>query len=158
MEIEITKEQLSLSKEARYEEMLKMVSGITSTEDDKIANLANIAAIIKELFDFLWVGFYIVKEGELVLAPFQGPPACTRIPYGKGVCGTAWKEQRTIIIDDVEQFPGHIACSSRSKSEMVVPVFSKGEVKMVLDIDSEKLNTFDKTDQYYMEKMLLLLR
>lgn len=163
MEIEITKEQLALSKEqlalskeSRYEEMLKMVEGITSSEDDTIANLANITAIIKELFGFLWVGFYIVKNEELVLGPFQGPPACTRIQFGKGVCGTAWKEQQTIIVADIEQFPGHIACSSRSKSEIVVPVFSSGKVSMVLDIDSEELNTFDETDKYYLEQMLFL--
>lgn len=156
MEIEITKEQLSLSKESRYEEMLKMIEGITSNEDDVIANLANITAIIKELFGFLWVGFYIVKEDELVLGPFQGPPACTRIQYGKGVCGTAWKEQQTIIVADVEQFPGHIACSSRSKSEIVVPVFSGGKVSMILDIDSEELDTFDETDKHYLEQMLFL--
>ena len=157
MEIEITNEHLSLSKESRYEEMLKMVEGITSSEEDTIANLANITAIVKELFGFLWVGFYIVKDDELVLGPFQGSPACTRIQYGKGVCGTAWKDQQTIIVADVEQFPGHIACSSRSKSEIVVPVFSNGKVRMILDIDSEALNTFDKTDKYYLEQMLLLL-
>lgn len=156
MKIEITKEQFALSKESRYGEMLKMIEGITSKEVDIIANLANITAIIKELFDFLWVGFYVVKNNELVLGPFQGPPACTRIQYEKGVCGTAWKEQRTIIVNDVEQFPGHIACSSRSKSEIVVPVFSGGKVSMVLDIDSEELNTFDETDKYYLEQMLFL--
>jgi GAF domain-containing protein len=156
MKIEITKEQLALSKESRYAEMLKMIEGITSTEDDVIANLANITAIIKELFGFLWVGFYLVKNNELVLGPFQGPPACTRIQYGKGVCGKAWEEQKTIIVDDVEQFPGHIACSSRSKSEIVVPVFSGGKISMVLDIDSEELNTFDETDKYYLEQMLFL--
>ena len=158
MEIEITKGQLALSKESRYEEMLKMVDGITSTENDLIANLANVTAIIKELFGFLWVGFYLVKNNELVLGPFQGPPACTRIQFGKGVCGTAWKEKKTIIVDDVEQFSGHIACSSRSKSEIVLPIYTNGEIIMVLDIDSEELNTFDKTDQYYLEEMLFLLK
>lgn len=156
MKIEITEEQLALSKESRYEEMLKMIESITSTEDDVIANLANITAIIKELFGFLWVGFYIVKNDELVLAPFQGPPACTRIQYGKGVCGKAWEEQKTIIVADVEQFSEHIACSSRSKSEIAIPVFSGGKLSMVLDLDSEELNTFDKTDQYYLEQMLFL--
>ncbi len=156
MEIEIRKEQLALSKESRYEEMLKMIEGITSAEEDVIAKLANITAVIRELFGFLWVGFYIVKNNELVLGPFQGPPACMRIQYGKGVCGTAWKEQKTIIVADVEQFPGHIACSSRSKSEIVVPVFSDGKISMLLDIDSEELNTFDETDQYYLEQMMFL--
>jgi len=158
MEIEITKKHHSLSKESRYEEMLKMVEGITATENDMIANLANITAIIKELFGFFWVGFYIVKNDELVLGPFQGTPACTRIAYGKGVCGTAWKEQKTVIVPDVEQFPGHIACSSRSKSEIVVPVFSNGSVCMIIDIDSETLNTFDEIDQYYLEKMSLIAK
>jgi GAF domain-containing protein len=156
MKIEITKEQLALSKESRYEEMLKMIEAITSTEDDVIANLANITAIMEELFGFLWIGFYIVKNNELVLGPFQGPPACTRIQYGKGVCGKAWQEQKAITVADVEQFPGHIACSSRSKSEIAVPVFSGGKVSMILDIDSEELNTFDETDQYYLEQMLFL--
>ncbi|MDR0368727.1 MAG: GAF domain-containing protein [Bacteroidales bacterium] len=158
MNVEITKEQLALSKEARYRELLKMAEGIIFGEDDPTANLANITAVIKELFDFLWVGFYLVKGNELVLGPFQGPPACTRIRYGKGVCGTAWKEQKTIIVDDVEQFPGHIACSSRSRSEMVIPVYARGEVCMVLDIDSETVKAFDEIDRHYLEEMLLLLK
>ncbi|MDR1181319.1 MAG: GAF domain-containing protein [Bacteroidales bacterium] len=149
----ITKVELSTDKPSRYEEMLSAIEAITENESNQITNLANITAVINVFFNFLWTGFYLVEGDELVLGPFQGAPACTRIRYGKGVCGTAWKEQKTIIVANVEQFPGHIACDSKSKSEIVVPIFAHGKVSMVLDIDSEKLNTFDETDQYYLEKI-----
>lgn len=149
------------TKEGLYREILPQIEAVTGGETDTIANLANICAILKESFRFWWVGFYLVKPAaqadreELVLGPFQGPLACTRIQYGKGVCGTAWKEGRTLIVPDVDQFPGHIACSSLSRSEIVVPVFDKnGKTAAVLDIDSERLNTFDSTDAEYLEKML----
>ena len=153
MEFEIKEEQLFVDKESRYKEMLSVITAITEKETNQIANLANITAIIKEFFGFLWVGFYFVDGEELVLGPFQGQPACTRIAYGKGVCGTAWKEQKTIIVPDVEQFTGHIACSAKSKSEIVIPVFKNDKITMVLDIDSDKLNTFDEVDKYYLEKI-----
>jgi len=119
--------------------------------------MANVAAALKQTFDFFWVGFYVVKEEMLVLAPFQGPLACTRIRYGKGVCGTAWKDAQTIVVPDVEQFPGHIACSSDSRSEIVVPIVRDGKVVAVLDIDSDKLNEFDKTDAEYLERLCAIL-
>ena len=124
---------------------------------DVIANMANMAAMLHETFGFWWTGFYRVIGDELVLGPFQGPLACTRIAYGRGVCGTAWKERRTIVVPDVEQFPGHIACSAASRSEIVVPVFRDGEVVAVLDIDSAHLATFDQTDAAYLKKMVELL-
>ena len=141
------------SKEEKYRELLPQLRSLVSTETDLIANLANIAAALKQPFDFFWVGFYLVKEGELVLAPFQGPIACTRIRLGRGVCGTAWKEARTLVVADVEQFPGHIACSSESKSEIVVPIIQQGEVVGVLDIDSDTLDSFDETDARYLEEI-----
>lgn len=148
------------TKEGLYKEILPQIEAVTGGETDTIANLANICAILKETFRFWWVGFYLVKPSaqagreELVLGPFQGPLACTRIQYGKGVCGTAWKEGSTLIVPDVEQFPGHIACSSLSRSEIVVPLFDKnGKTVAVLDIDSEHLNTFDATDAVNLEKM-----
>ena len=153
MEFEIKKEHSLLDKAFRYKEMLSAIKAITEKETNQMANLANITAIIKDFFGFLWVGFYFVEDKNLVLGPFQGSPACTRISYGKGVCGTAWKEQKTIIVPDVEQFAGHIACSSKSKSEIVIPIFFKDKITMVLDIDSNQLNTFDETDQYYLEKI-----
>ena len=128
-----------------------------SGETDQIANMANMAALIHETFGFWWTGFYIVKEQELVLGPFQGPIACTRIPYGKGVCGTSWQRRETIVVPDVHEFPGHIACSSLSCSEIVVPIFSKGSVYAVLDIDSKELATFDKTDKEWLERIVELL-
>lgn len=145
------------SKEEKYRELLPQLHSLVSTEADLIANLANMAAALKQTFGFFWVGFYVVKEEMLVLAPFQGPLACTRIRYGKGVCGTAWKEARTIIVPDVEQFPGHIACSSDSRSEIVVPVVRDGKVVAVLDIDSDKLNEFDGTDAENLEKLCAFL-
>ncbi|GHT54624.1 diguanylate cyclase [Bacteroidia bacterium] len=141
------------SKAEQYENLLPQLHALVEPETDFIANLANTAAVLKSTFDFFWVGFYLVKGDELVLGPFQGPVACTRIAYGKGVCGTAWKEQRTMIVPDVEQFPGHIACSSESKSEIVVPLFHNNEVTGVLDIDSDQLNTFDETDAKYLKKI-----
>ncbi len=141
------------SKEEKYRELLPQLHALVSTETDFIANLANVAAALKQTFGFFWVGFYIVKGDELVLGPFQGPIACTRIRIGRGVCGTAWKEVRTLIVPDVEQFPGHIACSSDSKSEIVVPMIRQGEVVGVLDIDSDTPDSFDETDARYLEEI-----
>lgn len=140
-----------------YETLLLQLQSLTAGETDIVANMANVAAALKQTFDFFWVGFYVVKEEMLVLAPFQGPLACTRIRYGKGVCGTAWKEARTIVVPDVELFPGHIACSSDSRSEIVVPVVRKGKVVAVLDIDSDNLNAFDGTDAKYLERLCAFL-
>jgi GAF domain-containing protein len=146
------------SKEELYTGLLPQINALTRGEPDLIANLSNICAALKQTFNFFWVGFYLVKNNELVLGPFQGTIACTRIAYGKGVCGTCWKEAKTIIVPDVEKFPGHIACSTMSKSEIVVPVFNnKKEVTMVLDIDSDKLNDFDLTDKTYLEKLAGLI-
>lgn len=136
-----------------YESVLPQIISITREEKDLIANLANISAILKEAFGFFWVGFYLVKQNELVLGPFQGPLACTRISLGKGVCGSAWKENKTLIVPDVEAFPGHIACSSLSKSEIVVPISLNQQVVAVLDVDSSQLADFDETDQLYLEKL-----
>ena len=141
------------SKEEKYRELLPQLHALVSTETDFIANLANVAAALKQTFGFFWVGYYIVKGDELVLGPFQGPIACTRIRIGRGVCGTAWKEVRTLIVPDVEQFPGHIACSSDSKSEIVVPMIRQGEVVGVLDIDSDTLDSFDTVDARYLEEI-----
>ena len=145
------------NKRELYETLLPQLQSLTAGETDIIANMANVAAALKQTFYFFWVCFYIVKEEMLVLAPFQGPLACTRIRYGKGVCGTAWKEARTIIVPDVEQFPGHIACSSASRSEIVVPVIRDGKVVAVLDIDSDKLSEFDKMDAEYLEQLCAFL-
>ncbi|MDD2538762.1 MAG: GAF domain-containing protein [Bacteroidales bacterium] len=144
-----------------YEEVLANAASLLQDEPDLVANMANVCALIKESFKFWWVGFYRVddKGRQLVLGPFQGPVACTRIPYGKGVCGSSWKQSKTLIVPDVEKFPGHIACSSRSRSEIVVPLFDqRGNVQAVLDIDSEKLNTFDKTDRKYLEQLAGLFK
>lgn len=141
------------SKEERYASLLPQIKSLVEGEKDLIANLANIAAALKEAFGFFWVGFYLVKDGELVLAPFQGPIACTRIKYGRGVCGTAWKEETTLVVPDVEAFPGHIACSSLSRSEIVVPFRKDGEIAGVLDIDSEEPGTFDDTDKKFLEAL-----
>src|ERR1700741_2437719 len=127
------------SKQQQYESLLPQIKGLLEGESDLVANLANVAAALKEQFDWLWIGFYFVKKNELVLGPFQGPVACTRIALGKGVCGTAWEQGETLIVPDVDAFPGHIACSSLSRSEIVVPVFSEGKVVAVLDVDSEHL-------------------
>ncbi len=145
------------SKEEQYQQLLPQIKALITGEPDLIANLANSCAVFKAQFDFLWVGFYLVKNEELVLGPFQGPVACTRIKKGKGVCGTAWHNARTIIVPDVHLFPGHIACSSLSQSEIVVPLLYKGTVWGVLDIDSEQRNQFDATDQSYLEAFAAML-
>ena len=144
-------------KEEKYALLYKQIAAVTENESDTIANMANVAAMIHATFGFWWTGFYRVVGEELVLGPFQGPLACSRIAYGRGVCGTAWKEQRTQVIPDVEQFPGHIACSSASKSEIVVPLFKDGEITAVLDIDSEHLATFDETDRQWLEKIATII-
>lgn len=146
------------SKEERYRILLPQVRSLLQGETDLVANLANVAAALKETFGFFWVGFYRVQGEELVLGPFQGPVACTRIARGRGVCGTAWAESRTQVVPDVDAFPGHIACSSRSRSEIVVPLRSpSGEVGGVLDIDSDRLDTFDDTDIVFLEELCNLL-
>lgn len=143
-------------KQGMYEDLYPQVASLIAGETDLVANMANIAAALKQTFGFFWVGFYTVKEDQLVLSPFQGPIACTRIKYGKGVCGTAWKEARTVIVPDVDAFPGHITCSSASRSEIVVPVLDKeGKVIAVLDIDSDRLDSFDETDALYLEKIVM---
>ena len=150
-------EQLSISgnsKQEKYETLLPQVQAVMDHNVDGIANMANMAAMLHETFGFWWTGFYRVINGELVLGPFHGPLACTRIAFGRGVCGTAWKEQKTMVVPDVELFPGHIACSSASRSEIVVPVFKDGEITAVLDIDSAELNTFNETDKEYLEQLL----
>lgn len=140
-----------------YTALLPQLETLLTGETDLIANLGNMAAALREAFGFLWVGFYLVRENQLVLGPFQGPVACTRIGFGKGVCGKAWETGQTQLIPDVEAFPGHIACSSASRSEIVVPLFSNGKVVAVLDVDSEKQAHFDATDQQYLEKMVRLI-
>ena len=151
------------SKLERYQSLLPQIKGLLEGEPDLIANMANTVAALKEQFGWLWVGFYVVKKSfeakqeELVLAPFQGPVACTRIRKGKGVCGASWSQAKTLIVPDVEKFPGHIACSSLSKSEIVVPVIRNSEVVAVLDIDSELPDQFDITDQYYLEQIIELI-
>lgn len=150
-------EDLSLSettKEAIYQELIPQLKALISGEEDLIANLANVAAGLKEAFNFLWVGFYLVKHNELVLGPFQGPVACTRIQKGKGVCGKAWQNCETLIVPDVTKFEGHIACSSHSQSEIVIPIVRNTEVVAVLDVDSSELDTFDAIDQEFLEILL----
>lgn len=143
------------SKEEKYKELVPQVISLISGETDAIANMANISSALKYGMDFFWVGFYLVKNNELVLGPFQGPIACTRITKGKGVCGTSWQKNETIIVEDVEKFPGHIACSSLSKSEIVIPIHnSANEVVAVLDVDSDQLAAFDKTDEVYLKQIL----
>ena len=146
------------SKEEQYLSLIPQIKGLIDGEPDLVANLANIAAALKEQFGFFWVGFYLVKNNELVLGPFQGPVACTRIKKGRGVCGTSWDLGKTIIVADVEQFPGHIACSSLSKSEIVIPMKKNGEVVGVLDVDSELLNQFDETDEHYLSLIVDLIK
>ena len=148
---------VSGTKEEAYHSIIPQIKGLLEGEPDLVANLANIAAALKEQFGFFWVGFYLVKKDELVLGPFQGPVACTRIRKGRGVCGAAWERAATLIVPDVEKFPGHIACSSLSKSEIVVPVFNKGVVAGVLDVDSDALDMFDTTDQKYLEEIVSIL-
>ena len=145
------------SKSETYEAILPQIEALISGEPDLYANLANISAALKEAFGFFWVGFYLVKGNQLVLGPFQGPIACTRINLGKGVCGTAWLQKKTQLVPDVELFPGHIACSAASKSEIVIPVFKGDEVLMVLDVDSDRLDDFNEVDQKYLEKLMGVL-
>jgi L-methionine (R)-S-oxide reductase len=142
------------SKKEQYESLIPKIVGLIGSESDMIANLANVSAALKQTFGFFWVGFYMVKNDELVLGPFQGPIACTRIKKGKGVCGAAWEKGETILVDDVDQFPGHIACSSDSKSEIVVPIRKGTEILGVLDVDSSELASFDQIDQLYLEKLM----
>ena len=153
-------EDLLLSRGTRqeqYQSLLPQVKALLDGEPDLVANLANIAAALKEQFNWLWIGFYLVKNEDLVLGPFQGPVACTRIKKGRGVCGAAWLEQRTLIVPDVEKFPGHIACSSLSRSEIVVPLFNNNQFMGVLDVDSQDLNEFDEVDQYWLEQFVALI-
>ncbi|MFN8291856.1 MAG: GAF domain-containing protein [Chitinophagaceae bacterium] len=150
------------TKAEQYGSLLPQIKGMLEGESDLIANLANVVAALKEQFGWLWIGFYLVKQGkagepELVLGPFQGPVACTRIRKGRGVCGTSWSEAKTLIVPDVEQFPGHIACSSLSRSEIVVPVIKDNEVVAVLDADSSEYNEFNETDQQYLEQIIRLI-
>jgi GAF domain-containing protein len=148
---------ISGTRKEQYESLLPQIKAVVDGENDLIANLANTCACLKEQFNWLWVGFYIVKNDELVLGPFQGPLACTRIRKGKGVCGTSWAKKQTLIVADVNSFPGHIACSSLSLSEIVVPVIRDGEVVAVLDVDSEKYNEFDEVDKRYLEEVVTYL-
>jgi len=148
----------STDKAEQYQSLIPQVEALLTGEPDLIANLANISAALKEQFKWFWVGFYLVKDNELVLGPFQGPVACTRIALGKGVCGAAWQQQQTLIVPDVELFPGHIACSSLSRSEIVVPVFANGKVVAVLDVDSELVDQFDETDALYLEQLVKLVK
>lgn len=151
-------EELILSenatKEEQYQALIPQIEALVTGEPDLTANLANIAAALKYGMDFFWVGFYLVKEKEMVLGPFQGPIACTRIAKGKGVCGTTWVEGKTILVPNVDEFPGHIACSSASKSEIVLPAFKNGAVALVLDVDSDQLDDFDAIDQKYLEQLM----
>ncbi|MBO7286858.1 MAG: GAF domain-containing protein [Bacteroidales bacterium] len=143
-----------MKKTEKYQLLYEQIKALLGKEKDEIANMSNVAALIHETFNFWWTGFYRVIDNELVLGPFQGPVACTRIAYGKGVCGTSWKEEQTIVVKDVHEFPGHIACSSASQSEIVVPIFKENQVVAVLDIDSEKLATFNETDKEWLEKIV----
>jgi L-methionine (R)-S-oxide reductase len=144
------------SKEEKYKSLLPQIKALTEGETDLVANLSNIMAALKQAMDFFWVGVYLVKDNQLVLGPFQGPVACTRIQRGKGVCGTAWEQAKTIVVEDVDKFPGHIACSSLSKSEIVVPVFdTQGKVSMIIDVDSAQLADFDTVDARFLEEIAI---
>jgi L-methionine (R)-S-oxide reductase len=145
------------TKQEKYISLIPQIEALVIGETDSTANLANIAAALKQAMDFFWVGFYLVKENQLVLGPFQGPIACTRINFGKGVCGAAWKEKKIIVVPDVDAFPGHIACSSASKSEIVLPAFKNGEVALVLDVDSDKLHDFDEIDEVELSKLMRII-
>lgn len=145
------------NKEEQYLELIPQIAALVENEPDLIANLANITAALKQQFDWLWIGFYLVKEDELVLAPFQGPIACTRIKKGRGVCGKAWEQMKTIIVQDVNTFPGHITCSSLSKSEIVLPVIRENKVLAVLDIDHSQYAAFDKTDELFLSEIISLI-
>ena len=146
----------SLTKEKKYQELIPQLKGLVSYETDLIANTSNLVAALKQAFNFFWVGFYFVKNDELVLGPFQGPIACTRIRKGKGVCGTSWKKNEALLVSNVDEFPGHIACSSDSKSEVVIPGIKNGEVIFILDIDSDKLNDFDEVDLKYLKEISVI--
>ncbi len=146
-----------MKKKEQYALLLKQVQGLLEGESDRVANMANVAAVLHEAFGFWWTGFYLVQGRELVLGPFQGPVACTRIPFGRGVCGTAWQQGKTVVVPDVEEFPGHIACSSASRSEIVVPVIKGKDIVAVLDIDSRELATFDGRDAAGLEAIVALL-
>ena len=148
---------ISGNKTEQYESLIPQINGLLEGEEDLVANLANVTAALKEQFGWLWVGFYLVKNDELVLGPFQGPVACTRIKKGKGVCGTSWEKQETIIVPDVEKFPGHIACSSSSKSEIVIPIKRNDQVIAVLDVDSTAYDDFDLVDRKYLEKITQMI-
>ncbi|MBI2271881.1 MAG: GAF domain-containing protein [Bacteroidetes bacterium] len=146
------------NKQEKYSSLIPQIKALVEGETDIVANLSNIMAALKQGLGFLWVGVYFVKGNELVLGPFQGPVACTRIKPGKGVCGTAWKEKQILIVPDVDQFPGHIACSGDSRSEIVLPAMNKsGEVLMVLDVDSDQLNDFDETDKMYLQEVVTII-
>lgn len=145
------------TKSERYQSLVPQITALIKDEPNEIANLANIAAALKETFGFFWVGFYQVDKDELVLGPFQGPIACTRIRFGKGVCGSSWEQKKTVIVDDVDKFPGHIACSSESRSEIVVPVIKDGNVQLILDIDSNQLSEFDELDKKFLEEICNLI-
>ncbi|QPH39954.1 GAF domain-containing protein [Pedobacter endophyticus] len=147
----------STSKQAQYESLIPQIEALLYGETDFVANMANVAAALKEQFNWFWVGFYLVKNDELVLGPFQGPVACTRIKKGKGVCGSSWAQSKTLIVPDVDEFPGHIACASASRSEIVLPLIKDGEVIGVLDIDSEFLNHFDEADAVYLQQVIVIL-
>lgn len=145
------------TKKDQYIGLVPQIRGLVTGETNQIANLANIAAALKEQFNFFWVGFYLIEGEQLVLGPFQGPVACTRIQYGRGVCGTSWKENKTIIVPNVEEFPGHIACSSLSKSEIVIPIYNNKNIIGILDVDSDELNAFDEIDAQYLTEIVSLL-
>lgn len=147
----------STDKKEKYQSLIPQIEALTSGEDDLVANLANISAALKSTMNFFWVGFYLVKDEELVLGPFQGPIACTRISKGRGVCGTVWQDKKTLIVPNVDEFPGHIACSSDSKSEIVLPAFKDGEVALILDVDSDELSEFDETDEKYLGELMLII-
>jgi GAF domain-containing protein len=147
----------STDKEEKYKTLVPQIEALVSGEPDAIANLSNIAAALRQSMNFFWVGFYLVKNNELVLGPFQGPIACTRIGFGKGVCGACWKEQKVMLVPNVDEFPGHIACSSASKSEIVLPAFKNSQVALVLDVDSDQLNDFDSTDEAYLGKVMRII-
>ena len=154
----ISPELKTADKNSLYPEIHQALRAVLTGETDLIANLANIAAALKEQFQWLWVGFYLVKENELVVGPFQGPPACTRISKGRGVCGACWTQNKTISVPDVEKFPGHIACSSLSRSEIVIPINLRNEFVGLLDVDSEALSAFDSTDQRYLEQIVSFIK
>lgn len=145
------------TKAERYQQLVPQIESLVTGESDVVANLSNIAAALKQAMNFFWVGFYIVKNNELVLGPFQGPIACTRIAFGKGVCGASWKERKVIVVPNVDEFPGHIACSSASKSEIVLPAFKKNEVALVLDVDSDVLNDFDDVDEKHLREVMRIV-